>query len=292
MKWLTIGIADVSAEAWSSDIPQWDDTTDFKSAFSFVVADVSSGAGPVSSLFNDVFATHRENIERKATNFVAQMTKSAGMTRLQLADNEPFKLDAATFPRWCADGSGEIAHQPFLLAISAMTLAWDANFYPCPGHGASLVALRGSLFVRLLHMATVRSWSNRDLASLLAFLCQTEFQTNWASDAKDIILKLKEAIWFLYGFLPLFTALPCEGEKSVQKAAVSSAPASGTLQQQQKRASSAPTSGRPATATSASTTTGVTRTVTTLRIASNHNRNSSSYTVLAVRQGDVESADW
>ena len=40
-----------------------------------------------------------------------------------------------------------------------MTLAWDANFYPGPGLGASLVALRGSLSVRLLHMDTVRSAS-------------------------------------------------------------------------------------------------------------------------------------
>ena len=28
-KWLTIGTDDVSAQARSSDIPQWDDTTDF-----------------------------------------------------------------------------------------------------------------------------------------------------------------------------------------------------------------------------------------------------------------------
>ena len=144
------------------------------------------------------------------------------MTRLQLDDNEPFKLDAATFPRWSADGScGEIAHQPFLLAISPMTLAWDANFYPCPGLGASLVALRGSLFVRLLHMDTVRSWGSRDLASLLTFLNQTEFQKNLANDAKDTILKPNEVIRFPFGHPPLITALPCEGEKSVQKAAVS-----------------------------------------------------------------------
>ena len=77
------------------------------------------------------------------------------MTRLQLADNEPFKLDAEKFPLWCADGScGEIAHQPFLLANSPMKLACDANFYPCPGVGGSLVALRGSFFVRLL-----RTWT-------------------------------------------------------------------------------------------------------------------------------------
>ena len=38
---------------------------------------------------------------------------------------------------------------------------------------------------------------------------------------KDIILKPSEAIWFLHGYLPLILALPCEGEKSVQKAAVS-----------------------------------------------------------------------
>ena len=101
------------------------------------------------------------------------------MTRLQLADNEPFKLDAAKFPRWCANSScAEIAHQPFLLSIATMTLAWDANFYPCPGLGASFVALRGSLFARLLHMDTVRSLGNKDLASLLAFLNQTEFQKN------------------------------------------------------------------------------------------------------------------
>ena len=125
-KWLTTGIDDVSAQARSADVPQWDDTTDFTSAFSFVFADASSGAGPVGSLFNDVFATHKVKIERKVTNFVAKMTKSAGMTRLQLDDNEPFKLDAAKFPRWCADCScGEIAHQPFLLAISPMTLAWS-----------------------------------------------------------------------------------------------------------------------------------------------------------------------
>ena len=133
-KRLTIGIDDVWAQARSSDIAQWDDTTDFTSAFSFVDADGSSGAGPVGILFNDVFATHREKTERKVTNFVAKMTKSAGMTRLQLADNKPFKLDAARFMRWCADGScAEIAHQPFLVAISPMTLAWDANFYPRPG---------------------------------------------------------------------------------------------------------------------------------------------------------------
>ena len=146
-KWLTIGIDDVTAQAPSSDVPQWDDTTDFTSAFSFFVAD-ASGAGPVGILFNDVFATPKEKSERKLTNLVAKMTKSAGMTRLQLADNEPFKLDAAKFPRWCADGScGEIAHKPFLLAISPMTLGWGATFYPCPGLDASLVALRGRLFV-------------------------------------------------------------------------------------------------------------------------------------------------
>ena len=182
----------------------------------------SSGAGPVGILFNDVFATHRENIERKVTNLVAKMTKSADMTRLQLADNEPFKLDAAKFTRWCADGScAEIVHQPFLVAISPMTLAWGANFYPRPGLGASLVALRGSFSVRFLHMDTVRSWGNKDLASLLTFFDQLELQKNWANDPKDAILKPNEAIWFLYGYLPLITALPCEGEKSVQKAAVS-----------------------------------------------------------------------
>ena len=73
-KWLTIGIDNVTAQARSSDISQWDDTTDFTSAFSFVVADASSGAGPVGSLFNDVFATHKEKIERKVTNLVAKMT--------------------------------------------------------------------------------------------------------------------------------------------------------------------------------------------------------------------------
>ena len=117
------------------------------------------------------------------------MTKSAGMTRLQLADNEPFKLDAAEYPRWCADSScAEMAHQPFLFLIAPMTLAWDANFNRCPGLGASLFAVRGSLFVRLLHMDTVMSWSIKDSASLLAFLNQTEFQKNWANDEKDIIL--------------------------------------------------------------------------------------------------------
>ena len=96
-------------------------------------------------LFNDVFATHKERIERKVTNLVVKMTRLAGMTRLQLADNEPFKLDAAKVPRWCADGScGEIAHEPFLLVISPMTLARDAHFYPYPRLEASLVALRGS----------------------------------------------------------------------------------------------------------------------------------------------------
>ena len=78
---------------------------------SFVVADASSAAGPVGSLFNDFFHVPREKIERKVTNFVAKTTKSAGMTRLQLADNGPFKSDVAIFPHWCADGSGlEIAH--------------------------------------------------------------------------------------------------------------------------------------------------------------------------------------
>ena len=127
---LTIGIDDVTAQARSTDIPKWDDTTDFTSAFSFVVADASSGAGP-GSLFNDVFATHKKKIERKVTNLVAKMTKLAGMTRLHLADNEPFKLDAAKFPRWCADD------QPILVAMSPMTLALDANFYRWPGLGAS-----------------------------------------------------------------------------------------------------------------------------------------------------------
>ena len=70
-------------------------------------------------------------------------------------------------------------------------------------------------------MDTVRSWGNKDLASLLTFFNQTELQKNWANDAKDAIPKPNEAIWFLYGYLPLITALPCEGEKSVQKAAVS-----------------------------------------------------------------------
>ena len=88
-KWLTMAIDDVTAQARSSDIPQWDDTTDFTSAFSFVVADASSGAGAVGSLFNDVVATHKEKIERKATHVVAKMTEWAGMTRVHLADNEP-----------------------------------------------------------------------------------------------------------------------------------------------------------------------------------------------------------
>ena len=66
---------------------------DSTSAFSLVVADASSGAGPVGSLFNDVLATHKEKIERTVTNFVDKMTKSAGMTRLQLVDNKPLKLD-------------------------------------------------------------------------------------------------------------------------------------------------------------------------------------------------------
>ena len=49
--------------------------------------------GVVGSLLNDVVATHKDKIERKVSNLVAKMTRSAGMTRLQLADNEPFKLD-------------------------------------------------------------------------------------------------------------------------------------------------------------------------------------------------------
>ena len=73
--------------------------------------------------------------------------------------------------------------------------------------------------MRLMHMDTVRSWDNRDLASLLTFLNQTKFQENWANDAKDTILKPNEALWFPCGYLP--PALPCDGEKSVQKAAVS-----------------------------------------------------------------------
>ena len=102
-----------------------------------------------------------------------------------------------------------------------MTLVWDANFYPCPVLEASLVALRGSLFARLLHMDTVWSWGNKDLTSLLAFFRQTAFQKNWANYAEDIILKPNEPIWFPQGYVPLITELPCEGEKSVQKAAVS-----------------------------------------------------------------------
>ena len=131
------------------------------------------------------------------TNLVAKMTKPAGMTRLQLADNEPFKLDAAKFQRWCANGScGQIAHQPFLLAISPMTLAWDANFYPCEGLGASLVPLRG----RMLHMDTVRSWATETWRRYS--LSSTRRQKNWANDVKDTILKPNEAIWFPHGYLP------------------------------------------------------------------------------------------
>ena len=67
--------SDVTAQARRADIPQWDDTADFTSAFSFVVADASSGAGPVGILFNDVFATHKEKIERILTNLVAHDDK-------------------------------------------------------------------------------------------------------------------------------------------------------------------------------------------------------------------------
>ena len=145
------------------------------------------------------------------------------MTHLQLDDSEPFKLDPPKFPRWCADGScGETAHQPFLFAISPVTLAWDANFYQCPGLGASLVAFRGSLFVRLVHMDTVRSWGNRDLASLLTFLNQTEFHKKLVITTQSTPSSnpTKQSG-------PLTTIcrssrnIPCEGEKSVQKAAVS-----------------------------------------------------------------------
>ena len=213
---------DVSAQARSSAIPQWDTTADFTSALSFVVADASLGASQVVSLFFDVFTFHKKKIDRKVSNFFAEMAKSAGMTRLQLAENEPSKLDAATFPRWCADGPcSEIAHQPFLFAISPVTLVWDASFYPCPGLGASSVALRGSLFVcALAAHGHVMGWGNKHFASLLAFLNQTEFPKNCANDAEDISLKPDEAIWFFYGHLPLITALACEGEQSVQMAAV------------------------------------------------------------------------
>ena len=34
--------------------------------------------------------------------------------------------------------------------------------------------------MRLLHMDTVSSWGNKDLASLLTFLNQTAFQKNWS----------------------------------------------------------------------------------------------------------------
>ena len=77
--------------------------------------------------------------------------------------------------------------------------------------------LAGSSCVRLLHMDTDWSWGNRDLVSLLTFLNQMELQTNWANDAKDSILRPNGAIWFPRGYLPLITALPCEGEKSVQR---------------------------------------------------------------------------
>ena len=73
----------------------------------------------------------------------------------------------------------------------------------------------------LLHMDTARSWGISDLASLLTFLNQTEFQKNLASDVKNTVLETNEAIWFPCGCLLLITALPCEGEKLVQKAAVS-----------------------------------------------------------------------
>ena len=87
----------------------------------------------------------------------------------------------------------------------------------CTETGQSSKPRAAREFVRLLPTGTMRSWGNKDLASSLAFLGQTEFQKNWGNDAKDIILKPNEA----NGHLPLITALPCEGEKSVQKAAVS-----------------------------------------------------------------------
>ena len=62
--------------------------------------------------------------------------------------------------------------------------------------------------MRLLHMDTVRSWGNKDLASPATFLNQTEFQKNWANDAKDTNLKPNEAIWFPHGCFLLITAHP------------------------------------------------------------------------------------
>ena len=117
-------------------------TTDFTSAFSFVVADTSSEAGPSGSMFFNVFATHEEDIERKASNVVT--VRRGEITSLVCRRH------------LC----GCCAH--FLLAISLETLAWDANFSSCQGLGASLVTLCGSLFVRLLRMDTVKSCGNKD----------------------------------------------------------------------------------------------------------------------------------
>ena len=67
-----------------------------------------------------------------------------------------------------------------------------------------MLALRGRVCVRLLHMGPVRGWGGKDSESLLVLLSQAAFQKTTSGDAKDIILKPNDGICFLCGFLPLF----------------------------------------------------------------------------------------
>ena len=67
------------------------------------------------------------------------------------------------------------------------------------------------VFVRLLHMDTVRGRGSKDLASLFTFLSQAVFQKTRSGDAKDIILTLTDGICFPHANLPLLAVLSSGG---------------------------------------------------------------------------------
>ena len=113
-------IDELSAQISSSAIPPWEPTTHVTS-FLFV-ADASSEVGPVDCMFFCVLTDHKDKIERKTANFVAKLTQSAGMTRLQLNAD-------AKFSHWYAHSScADIAQQPFLFVLT-FPLSWTGSIF-------------------------------------------------------------------------------------------------------------------------------------------------------------------
>ena len=88
-------------------------------------------------------------------------TQIGELRRKAAVEGDELNFARAKFSHWRAD-----------------TAVWDGNCHFRLGLGASLLAVRGSVFLRLLLVDTVRGWCSKDSASLLIFSAR-RFRKSW-----------------------------------------------------------------------------------------------------------------